>query len=252
MRKVIHYCWFGKKELPELAKKCIESWKKYLPEYEIIEWNENNFDIKSNKYVEQAYEKGKFAFVSDYARLKIVYDNGGIYFDTDVELIAPIDEKYLKLGYFALEDTELINTGLGFCAEKHNKLLKMMLEDYQNISFINDEGEMDLTSCPIRNSNSLIQKKYNLNHHRIEKMYLLDPTYCNPLDYKTGLLNIHNNTFSVHYGAASWLNNQEKKYMERRHFLIKKYGINLGYLLYYIYKIINIITMKIRKDKIDD
>ncbi len=252
MKKIIHYCWFGKNELPELAKKCIKSWQKYLPEYEIIEWNEKNFDIKSNKYVEQAYNAGKFAFVSDYARLKIVYDNGGIYFDTDVELIAPIEEKYLKSGYFALEDANLINTGLGFCAEKHNKLLEIMLKDYENINFINDSGKMDLTSCPIRNSMSLIQQKYNLNNKKIESMYLLSPTYCNPLDYKTGLLNIEDNTFSVHYGAASWLDDQEKKFMRKRHFFIKKYGIRLGYLFYYIYKIIYIIVIKIRKDKTND
>ena len=90
--KVIHYCWFGKGEMPALAEKCIKSWKKYCPEYKIVCHNEDNFDIDRNRYAKEAYMCGKWAFVSDYARLKVLYDEGGIYLDTDVELIKPLDE----------------------------------------------------------------------------------------------------------------------------------------------------------------
>lgn len=101
--KKIHYCWFGRNPLTESAKKCIESWKKYCPEYEIIEWNENNFDLTENRYAREAYEQKKWAFVSDYARLKIVYEQGGIYMDVDVELIKPLDELTELDGYMGFE-----------------------------------------------------------------------------------------------------------------------------------------------------
>ena len=101
--KKIHYCWFGRNPLPESAKKCIESWKKYCPEYEIIEWNEDNFDLTENRYAREAYEQKKWAFVSDYARLKIVYEQGGIYMDVDVELIKPLDELTELDGYMGFE-----------------------------------------------------------------------------------------------------------------------------------------------------
>ena len=89
--KIIHYCWFGKNEKPEIVKKCIESWKKYMPDYEIFEWNENNF-LDTNTYFNEALSMGKYAFASDFARLKIVYENGGIYLDTDVEIIKSLDD----------------------------------------------------------------------------------------------------------------------------------------------------------------
>ena len=118
--KKIHYCWFGRNPLPESAKKCIESWKKYCPAYEIIEWNEDNFDLTENRYAREAYEQKKWAFVSDYARLKIVYEQGGIYMDVDVELIKPLDELTELDGYMGFEkeiDGQMwIATGLGFGA----------------------------------------------------------------------------------------------------------------------------------------
>ena len=101
--KIIHYCWFGGNPLPELAIKCIESWKKYLPDYEIKEWNESNFDINCCAYVREAYEAKKWAFVSDYARFWILYQHGGLYFDTDVELIKSIDDLIVKGAFMGCE-----------------------------------------------------------------------------------------------------------------------------------------------------
>ena len=116
--KKIHYCWFGGNPLPELAIKCLESWKKYCPDYEIIEWNETNFNLDSCEYVREAYQAKKWAFVSDYARLKVVYDNGGIYLDTDVELIKSLDRLLKNKSFFGTETTGVVATGLGFGAEK--------------------------------------------------------------------------------------------------------------------------------------
>ena len=112
--KVIHYCWFGNGKMPKLAQKCIESWKKYCPEYKIVCWNEENFDINQNKYAREAYAAGKWAFVSDYVRLKVLYDEGGIYLDTDVELIKPLDKLIEERGYMGFDDNGVISTGLGF------------------------------------------------------------------------------------------------------------------------------------------
>ena len=161
--KQIHYCWFGRGKKNKLFYKCLKSWKKYLPDYEIIEWNEDNFDINStNKYVKEAYENKKYAFVSDYARLKILYENGGIYFDTDVEVLKKIDQEILGNGYFAKERDNQISTGLGFCVPKHNELVKIMMDDYENASFIIN-GEMDFTACPNRNTDSLEKMGYKVN-----------------------------------------------------------------------------------------
>ena len=131
--KVIHYCWFGGNPKSKLIENCINSWRKKCPDYEIIEWNESNFDINCCDYVKEAYEAKKWAFVSDFARLKIIYDNGGIYLDTDVELISSL-EKFLEYdSYFGFEDSEHINTGLGFGAVKHNPILEVMINDYFKI-----------------------------------------------------------------------------------------------------------------------
>ena len=119
--KVIHYCWFGRNPLPDSALKCIESWKKYLPDYEIVQWNEDNFDVNSIPYVAEAYAARKYAFVSDYARFYVLYNQGGVYFDTDVEAVAPLDDILEKGPYMgmerALSGEMAVNPGLGFAAE---------------------------------------------------------------------------------------------------------------------------------------
>lgn len=133
--KVIHYCWFGKSDKPELIKKCIESWKKYCPDYEIIEWNESNFDINSIPYVEQAYADKKWAFVSDYVRLYVIHKQGGIYLDTDVLLHHRMDGLLKYSCWLASDDVRYINTGLGFGAEKGNTLIQSMMNAYKNYEY---------------------------------------------------------------------------------------------------------------------
>ena len=145
--KVIHYCWFGRNEKPNLFYKCFESWKKYCPDYEIIEWNEDNFDINMIPYVKEAYEAKKWAFVADYARLWIVYHYGGIYLDTDVELLRPLDNLLASEAFFGSEDEKSIATGLGFGARKGNNVVKCMLLDYSDQHFKNKDGTYDLTTC---------------------------------------------------------------------------------------------------------
>lgn len=134
IRKCIHYIWFGKGEKNERVQKCIESWHKYLPDYEIIEWNEDNFDINFNDFTKQAYDNKKWAYVSDVARFWILYNEGGIYMDTDVEIYKPIDEFLDQEGFIGFEDIHYLSTAL-IGAEKNNPVIKYLLDYYNCIDF---------------------------------------------------------------------------------------------------------------------
>ena len=143
--KTIHYCWFGRGQKPELAQKCIESWKRYLPEYEIVEWNEDNFNLDEYPYARQAYDARKFAFVTDVVRLYAMFTHGGIYMDTDVEVLKPLDS---ILGYEAVsgfETTNLIPTGL-MASEKGSEIIGELLKDYRERQFVNADGSLNTTT----------------------------------------------------------------------------------------------------------
>ena len=204
--KVIHYCWFGKGEMPKLAKKCIKSWKKYCPDYEIVCHSEENFDLTQNRYLNEAYKAGKWAFVSDYARLKIIYENGGIYLDTDVELIKPIDDLVRLKGFMGFDEKGIVATGLGFGAEKGNEIVLEFLKDYDDIPFVLPDGSFDLTPCPDRNTEALKRLGMdvdNKNQTFMDVTFLPDEYLC-PMDYYTGKKTITKNTYSIHHYSASW------------------------------------------------
>ena len=214
--KKIHYCWFGGNPLPELAQRCIASWKKYCPDYEIVEWNENNFDVNCNQYCAEAYANKKWAFVSDYARLKILYDNGGVYFDTDVELIKPLDDLMDAAGFMGFEDSGSVNTGLGFACEKENAVVGAMLKDYDGVPFIKADGSFDITPCPSRNTDSLIKLGMDITNKGQVFMgiKMLDEDYLCPIKYSAGEKIITENTYSIHHFDGSWLS-EEDKYMAK-------------------------------------
>lgn len=201
--KKIHYCWFGRGELSSKSKKCIESWKKYCPDYEIIEWNEENFDINQNEYTKKVYAEKKFAFLSDYARLKIIYEEGGIYLDVDVELIKPLDDLLTNKAYFGFETKDYINTGVGFGAEKRNLAVKTLLNEYDQLL----DGTKDVIGCPILNTQGIIKlglvRNGELQVLPECTVYSLD--FFNPYDDPTGRLNKTKNTYSIHWYAKSWL-----------------------------------------------
>ena len=249
--KVIHYCWFGKNPKSELIKKCIISWKNLCPDYKIIEWNEDNFNININNYVKEAYKAKKWAFVSDYARLWIIYNYGGVYLDTDVELLKKIDDLLKYDLFFACEDEKHINTGLGFGAKKNNKIIKKIMDDYENIHFDKGNGEYDLTPCPVRNTK--IIKKYLDINDKFSKMIVKDSTiilskefFC-PLDYETGKIEKTENTMAIHWYGESWLDGNEKKLkLLKRKFL--KIPI-IGKYLYIFYKFIYLIINDRKKLK---
>lgn len=193
--KIIHYCWFGKGEKPAIVKECIKSWRKFLPEWEIIEWNENNFNVNLSDYMKDAYSKKKWAFVSDIARLIVLYQNGGVYLDTDVELKSAIPKEWLEYNSFLFFEIESrINTGLGFGCKKRNSAIKYMIDDYSNISFIKENNKLNLTACTYYNTKSL--EKYFKSLELNGKYQVIDNNAF--IDRGTY------NKIAIHHYASSW------------------------------------------------
>ena len=204
--KKIHYCWFGRSEKPKLAEKCIERWKKYCPDYEIIEWNEDNFDINSNQYVKEAYENKKFAFVTDYVRLFALVNNGGIYMDTDVEVVRSLDEFLFHEAFSGFEEGAWIPTGLMAC-EKNFPLFNEYLSYYDDAKFINEDGSLNMTTNTF--TITLMTEKYGLKRNgqfQIIQGFALYPreVFC-PLDNATGALHKNEQTAAIHWFSKSWL-----------------------------------------------
>ena len=228
--KIIHYCWFGGNPLPELAKKCISSWKKFLPDYEIKEWNESNYDVRKIPYIAQAYDAKKYAFVSDYARFVILYQYGGIYFDTDVEVIKPLDSILENGAFCGVECDGALNAGLGIASPEKLPILQEILESYKKSSFIKENGDYDFTTVVERVSK--IFSKYGFtNENKIQNIagFTVYPSeYFNPIDYYTHRLNITPNTYTIHHGAASWVDDFEKKYAKVKVNLRRIFGVKLG------------------------
>ena len=216
--KVIHYCWFGRGELPKLAQKCIKSWKTFCPDYEIVCHNEDNFDLSQNRYMREAYAAKKWAFVSDFARLKIIYDHGGIYLDTDVEIIKPIDELLENKGFMGFDEKGIVATGLGFGAEPGNEIIGELLKDYDDIPFVREDGSYDLTPCPDRNTAALERLGMDLKNtdQTFRGMVFLPREYLCPMDYYTGKKTITEKTYSIHHYCATWTSDVTKRTLSNR------------------------------------
>ena len=209
--KVIHYCWFGRNPLPKSALKCIDSWRKFFPDYEIKEWNEDNFDVNIIKYTQDAYNAKKYAFVSDYARIWILYNYGGVYFDTDVEVISPmidIIEKGPFMGFEINNSTEnkiAVNPGLGIGSPSHLELYKDILDVYSNLNFwigskINLYAIVRITT-DILTINGL---KNVDGAQTVNGITIYPSDFFNPLDSLTGRLNKTANTRTIHWYDNSW------------------------------------------------
>ena len=208
--KIIHYCWFGGNPLPLKAKKCVASWEKYFHGYEIKEWNETNYDLKKNPYTADAYEAKNYSFVSDYVRFDILYQYGGIYFDTDVEVIKSFEDILSNGPFIGIETKGRINSGIGCGFYAGQPVLKDILAVYNKLNFSdsarNNYMAVDIateifTSLGFTNSDT-IQKIADTTIYPIE--------YFNPIDYDTHYLHITSNTFSIHYGDASWVDNKRR------------------------------------------
>lgn len=205
--KKIHYCWFGYGKKTKLVQKCIASWKKYCPDYEIIEWNETNFDVNKNAYTKMCYEQKKYAFLTDYIRLVVIAEYGGIYLDTDVELVRNIDKLLENRAYFGFETQRYINTGLGFGAEAGNRIVLDMLQEYDELL----DGQNGTVGCPILNTKTLLNKGLIQNGKKqdIKSAIIYSCDYFNPYDDPTGILNKTENTYSIHWYGKSWMNKRK-------------------------------------------
>ncbi len=201
--KKIHYCWFGRNPKPRLAEKCIASWRKYCPDYEIIEWNEDNFDVNRNGYTRMCIEQKKYAFLSDYVRLVVVAEHGGVYFDTDVELIRPIDALLENEAFYCFETPEFVASGLGFGSVAQGETIRAMLEEY---NFLLD-GTEGTRGCPILNTAALVKLglKQDGSEQTVAGARILPSEYMNPFDPATGRMHKTHNTVSVHWYSAAWL-----------------------------------------------
>ena len=209
--KIIHYCWFGGNPLPELAQKCIESWKKYCPDYEIKEWNETNFDVECCEYVKEAYQAKKWAFVSDVARLYALVNYGGVYMDTDVEVLKPLDAILAYSAVSGFEAQDRIPTGLMAC-EKNHPLFVELLKDYDNAHFIKEDGNYDVTTNVVRITNLCLKHGLVLNNtlQTVNGFTLFPSDYFCPKDSQTKKINITENTYTIHHFDGSWLSEEEK------------------------------------------
>lgn len=205
--KIIHYCWFGRREKPKLAEKCIESWKKFCPDFEIIEWNEDNCDYLSMPFMEQAYNSKKFAFVSDVMRLIVLEKYGGVYFDTDVEVIKDITPLLYDEGFMGFENERFVSSGLVTATVPHHPVIREMIEEYKKLSFNELSQDMSAAACPYLNSGVL--ERFGLIRNGQEQIvsgiHIYPVEWFNPLDSATNKLNKTENTYSIHWYSMSWL-----------------------------------------------
>ncbi len=205
--KIIHYCWFGGGEKPKSVIKMINSWEKYCLNFEIKEWNESNFDININQYCKEAYQCGKWAFVSDIARLFALYSEGGIYMDTDVEVIKPLDELLENNVFFGFEGTEWIGTNI-IGSEKDNPFVNEFLNIYNNEKFVNNDNTLN-TTTNVERLTDLLQNRYgvklNGSEQIVKGIHIYPTDYFCPYDYINGTLNKTSNTYSIHWYSQSWI-----------------------------------------------
>ena len=213
--KIIHYCWFGRNPLSELAQKCIASWKKYLPDCEIKEWNEDNFDVNIIPYTAEAYAQKKYAFVSDYARFWILHKYGGIYFDTDVEVIRPIDDIIARGNFMGFEtDSNYMNSGasvnpdLGLGVSPGLDLVKKMLDNYERKHFVceanvrNQITVVDICTKVLMESG--LQNVVGIQKVE-DECYIYPSEYFCPVNVTTGRIHVEKNTRTIHHFAGTWM-----------------------------------------------
>lgn len=226
--QIVHYCWFGRNPLPASAQKCIASWKKHLPDYNIKEWNEDNFDVNIIPYTKEAYEAQKYAFVSDYARFWILYHNGGIYFDTDVEVIKPLDNILARGAFLGIEQgpamytRPLVAPGLGMGAVSGMQFYKDMLDYYASLSFHLPDGTLNTATIVEYTTRKLYEMgmKESNSLQQVGDIWIYPADVFCPMDSTTGIIRITDESVSIHHYDASWLNNKSLRF--RLH-LLKNY-----------------------------
>lgn len=215
--KIIHYCWFGGKPKPPLAQKCIASWKKYCPDFEIMEWNESNFDLSTAPaYVHQAYEAGRWAFVTDYVRLVALVKLGGVYMDTDVEVVKPLDDYLHHEAFAGFESMDRVQTGLLACCPEF-PLFREFLAHYDTVQFLLSDGTQDITTnvevltrlCKARGL------QMNDRCQVVDGLAVYPREYFCPVDYETEKLKRTRKTVTIHWFSGSWKTEAEREFLRQ-------------------------------------
>lgn len=222
--KKLHYMWLGGKTLPDNLKRCVDSWQRYCPDYEIVEWNENNYDIQKHPYMKQAYEVGAYGFVPDYARLDILYHEGGLYLDTDVEIKKNIDNLLYQEAFCGVEKWQLVNFGGLSGSIKGHPMIYKFLDARKDVFFLDVYGRQNRNTCGFYDTGVAIREGYQINGktQAVRGMNIYAFDYFHPYDYMSGLINETDNMHSVHWFNGGWLDEKmkrmnedtKKKYME--------------------------------------
>ena len=218
--KIIHYCWFGRNPLPASAQKCIASWRKFMSNYEIKEWNEDNFDVMIIPYTQQAYEAKKYAFVSDYARFWILYHYGGLYFDTDVEVIKPFDDIIENGAFMGIEQGALLNgkpmvaPGLGLGVEARHPFYRKMLDLYKSLEYRKADGSFDNATVVSYTTHELYNHGMTSSNNlqEVAGIWIYPADYFCPMDSTTGITTITERTVSIHHYDCSWMDHHSLKF----------------------------------------
>lgn len=211
--KKIHYCWFGKKEMPQFLCSCINSWREKCPDYEIIEWNEDNYDINRHEFTKEAYTNGKYGFVTDVARLDILYENGGIYLDTDVTLLKNLDNCLYQEGFIGTEKWGNINSGGGCGFMKEQAMLKKLIDYRENFQFMMSDGSLNIETNGVYESKPFLDAGFRPDNtlQEIEGVTIY-PSYVNhPYDYMSCETNLNNATMSIHHFVGGWMEEEDRK-----------------------------------------
>ena len=233
--KVIHYCWFGKGEYPEVFQKCKDSWKKYCSDYQIIEWNESNFDVNEIPYVREAYKAKKWAFVVDYVRMYVLYTHGGIYLETDTEVIKPLDGLLENDGFVGLAGEVVTMPVLGMT--KGHSFGKAMIDYYKDRHFLKEDGSYDQTTINIV-ANRILEDQFNMTRsqtiQKLKEGLTIYPEKYFFTDWSTGRMKYTNNNYVIHYAEASWQDDQlrTRKMLERKY--KRLFGMRVGTTLAFI------------------
>lgn len=231
--KTINYCWFGGNPLGEKEKACIQSWEKFLPDCDIKRWDESNFDVQCCEYVSEAYEAKKWAFVSDFARFSILYQDGGLYFDTDVEIIKPIGDILsegpfmgFERDYGAPQSPMAVNPGLGIGATPGLAVYETILKSFKSSHFRRPDGSLDETTVVRRVTDILagmgLEERPGIQ--RVAGLTIYPSEFFNPKDFLTGQLHITENTRSIHHYEATWLNEAQKEILSRKYTFLEKHS----------------------------
>ena len=210
--KKIHYMWLGKKQIPPSLQRCIDSWKKYCPDYEIMQWDENNYDVEKHVYMKEAYKQGAYGFVPDYARLDILYRHGGIYMDTDVEVVKNLDPLLCQEAFCGVEKWQVVNFGGCSGAIKGHRMIGEFLKARKDVLFLDAEGNTNRMTCGFYDTNTAIKNGYQINGltQNMQGMNLYAFDYFHPYDYMSGHTYMTEHTYTVHRFNGGWLDEKMK------------------------------------------